>query len=163
MRTVLAVDEMLAHAVSPKLPGEVEVLGHMAMRDLGRAESVATLRRLVLASPSVLAIGGQRWTDALDYIRAMRLPYRVPVVLLAPPESKWELIAPANALGVFSMVPLVIGASGTAATISAACQAAGRWTRRRGRPRVLQLVERDEPRRPATSSPTRLLLLPRPV
>lgn len=106
MRTVLALDEMLAAAVKKKLGREVEteVLDRVAMRGLGRRRVVPHLRELVTTKPSVLVIGGRGW-DALPMLARLRLPQEVPVVLLTP-EATWETKAEANRLGVVTVIPL---------------------------------------------------------
>lgn len=103
MRTVLAVDEMLAVAVKRRLEGEAEVFDRMKMRDLGRRKVPGRLRELVTERPSVLVIGGREW-DALPTLRAARIPREVPVVLLTP-KATWERHAEASRLGVVAMVP----------------------------------------------------------
>lgn len=105
MRTVLAVDEMLAAAVRRRLGEEgidAVALDHMEMRDLGE-QVVSVLRELVMQEPSVLVIGGRAW-DALPLLRLLRLPREVPVVLLTP-EATWERQAEACRLGAVSIVP----------------------------------------------------------
>ena len=101
MRTVLAVDEMLAAAVRRKIPG-AETLDHVAMRDLG-AEALPKLRELALRGPSVLVTGGRQW-DALPMLRRLRLPRTLPVVLLTP-SATWARQAEAARLGVVAIVP----------------------------------------------------------
>lgn len=101
MRTVLAVDEMLAAAVRRKIPS-AETLDHAAMRDLGDA-ALPRLRELALRAPGVLVTGGRAW-DALPMLRRLRLPRTLPVVLLTP-SATWARQAEAARLGVVAIVP----------------------------------------------------------
>lgn len=62
MRSVLAVDMMLAKAVAKKLTGEVRQMDHMAMRD-AKGAILRKLRAMLDEVPSVLAIGGKKWVE----------------------------------------------------------------------------------------------------
>ena len=157
MRTVLAVDEMLAHVVAPRLPGEVEVLGHMAMRDLGPL-AVARLREMVMERPSVLAIGAKAW-DALPMLRQIRLPYRVPVVLLVP-EVTWEGTRQAAELDVFSIVPAKPTRK-IVSTVAAECVLAWKWLESRRRRRRSTILIAPSLHRPVEQPGARLLLFRR--
>jgi hypothetical protein len=122
MRTVLAIDEMLAYEVEQRLPGEVARLGHMAMRDC-RHVLVQMMRDFLTRYPSVLAIGGRRW-DALPLLRELRPhPTTAPVVLVAP-EASPACISQAAELGVFSIVPVEDGFTGAASAVAVECQLA---------------------------------------
>lgn len=149
MRTVLAVDEMLAAAVRRRLEGEAVVLHRQAMRDLGRHKVVTTLRELVTVRPSVLVIGGRAW-DALPMLRRLRLPREVPVVLLTP-SATWERQAEACRLGVVSIVPADEGtdtreAIAISATLASASSLAPVLVARERRPAALRSASVVAPR-----------------
>lgn len=149
MRTILALDEMLAHAVMDKLPQDssAETIGRFEMNELGDKGSEARLRALVLASPSVLAIGGRQW-NALPMLKAMRLPYRVPVVVVAPEGRLWTLAGTAEALRVYSMVPTdrSVSGAGIVASIASECVDAWKWVHRRRKPSDLPRVPSAPPK-----------------
>ncbi len=115
VRTILAVDELLAGSIKPKLAGSVSTIGHMTMRDLGDGIEDA-LRELVTARPSVLAIGGRAW-DALPLLRRLNLPWAVPIILLTP-ELTTKRAAACAATHVLSVVPLDGSVSGVASAVS---------------------------------------------
>ena len=92
MRTILAIDEMLAAAVRKKLVGTVELYDHRRMRKEGDRSVLCAAER----GPCVLAIGGARW-NPLPWLRVHRP--RVPVVAVVP-EATDAVIAEADILGV---------------------------------------------------------------
>jgi hypothetical protein len=135
MRVILAVDEMLAAAVKSKIPGvEVEVVDFAAMKGMGE-DVDAKVRELVMSSPCVLAIGGRKW-NPLKMLKAMKLPYRVPVVVLAPEGRTWTLLGTAEAMRVYSVVSSdrEVGGSGIATSLAGECLAAWEWVHRRRKP-----------------------------
>jgi hypothetical protein len=121
MRTVLALDEMLAFEVAPRLPGEVAKLDHMQMREHKKV-LVSTLREFLSRYPSVLAIGGRRW-DALPLLRELSLADAIPVVLVAP-EATTECRETARQLGVVSILPVDGSFSGAASALAVECRLA---------------------------------------
>jgi hypothetical protein len=141
MRTVLAVDEMLAHAVKRELPGEVEVVGHMRMRALGGLLA-STLRGLVMQEPSVLVIGAKLW-DPYEDLQEMALPASAAVVALVPTRTD-QRDQCAAASGVFLQV--AADDPKITETISAACLFSWAWLHGR-RPRPLSPVLVAPPRR----------------
>jgi hypothetical protein len=100
MRTILAVDELLAHAVRKRLPGEVMIYGHARMREDGDGAVLDALR----GAPCVLAIGGARW-NPLPWLARWRVPDGVPVIAVVP-EASPAVIAQADLLGVPFVVPV---------------------------------------------------------
>ena len=145
MRTVLAIDEMLAHAVAAQLPGEIEVFGHMEMRDRGHAVG-AELRERVLRSPSVLVIGARAW-DPCDMLKKMRLPYEVPVVVVVPSITP-ERERMSFELDAWAMLPADGSVTGLSGAVADEAVLGWLWTRKR-RPRPLAPVLLDpQPRRP---------------
>lgn len=133
MRFVLAVDEMLGHSVKPALPGDVEIVTHQQMRDMGNAD--AGLRAVVMRRRCVLAIGGGKW-NALPMLRSMKLPYRVPIVLVTPETRLLELAGQAEALRIFSIVTSDRQMSNAlpSRAVAAECVAAWQWAGRSRRP-----------------------------
>jgi hypothetical protein len=121
MRTVLAIDEMLAHEVKPKLRGEVAKLDRMHMREHKRV-LIDTIRDFLTRYPSVLAIGGRAW-DALPMLHDLRLPSSIPVVLVAP-EATRECRDRAHDLGVLSILPVDGSFSGAASALAVECRLA---------------------------------------
>src|SRR5690349_10925381 len=79
MRTVMAVDEMLASLVAKRLPGEVEIYGRGEMREDGDD----VVMDAALKSPCVLLIGGMKW-NPLRLVASWNLPRSVVVVALVP-------------------------------------------------------------------------------
>lgn len=159
MRTVMVTDEMLAHATAQKLPGRCHVIGRQALRELG-ADAAVTVREMVLASPCVLAIGARPW-DAMPLLQEMRLPYKVPVVLLTP-EATRERTRDATYLDVFSIVPLDGSVSGLSSALSVECCLAWEWRRGRFQRGVIPpvLVRRREQR--PEHQPRPVAILPTP-
>lgn len=130
MRTVLAVDELLARAVGAKLPGVVEICTRARMRDDGD-EVVADL---VMMVPSVLVIGAKKW-DPLDLLEAWLLPPEIPVVLVVPHMSE-DIERRASALELFSVVPADRSVRATAC-LACECRLAWAWLQgRHARPLV---------------------------
>lgn len=99
MRTVLAVDELLAMAVRSKMRRPAEIYGRERMRD----EGDRIVRKAVDEGPCVLAIGGLHW-NPLSWLEEWRLPSSVAVVLLLPRISD-PIARRAASLRVFSVVP----------------------------------------------------------
>lgn len=93
---------MLAHAVRRKLIGDVATMGYESMHK--RPAWRRDLHDLVMESPSVLAIGARAW-DPLADLKALRLPYNVPVVVLLQAEMTPEQAVTAAELDVFSVIP----------------------------------------------------------
>ena len=143
MRTVLALDDLLAHAVAPQLPGTVMIMGRQEMRRLTRPVAQAKLRGLTLGRPSVLVIGARKW-DPWEWLEAMQLPLAVPVVLLegehAPARSDGLL----SSLGVVATVPAGGSTSGTSSCV--ADEALLAWRDRLGRSPLSLPPVRVEPR-----------------
>ena len=142
MRTVLATDEMLAHAVKRMLPGKADIVGHIEMRDLGR-KLLGSLRDRLLGSPSVLVIGGCGW-NALPLLRRLRLPASVPVVLIAQAETEWSSAQAASRLRVYSTVATGNRFTGVASAVATECQLA--WVGRHAEPRSRSYLVAPAPR-----------------
>lgn len=99
MRTVLAIDEMLAHAVAKLLPpGKTEVFGRLRMHD----EGPDCVKNAVLRVPCVLAIGGAMW-NPLDLLERWKLS--VPTVALVP-EADPDTLRAADRIGVLVVMPM---------------------------------------------------------
>ena len=125
MRTVLAIDDLLAKAMMEQLPGRADRCSHLAMSEEG--DDVAL--KLVERSTCTLVIGGEAWTRSpLDLLERWRLPYKIPVVLLlykATPEE----VARATRLCVFSLVDMHKIRRGLPTSLVAECVIAHAWTR----------------------------------
>lgn len=154
MRTVLAVDEMLAHQVKGKLKGsEIEHIDFASMKAMG--ENVdARVRQLILAAPAVLVIGGRAW-NALPMLRSMKLPVRVPVVLISPAGRLYDLLREATELRAFSMVATDREIIGQGLALSIASETVEAWKRlgRRRKPGPPRLPRGPAPESSQESAP----------
>ena len=140
MRTVLAMDEIMAKAVTKRLTGEIEVCTRPRMRD----EGDDIVRELVLRSPCVLAIGATEW-NPLDLLERWRLPYEIPVVLVLP-VIDWENTVRATRVDAFSVLSVADLKRKLPTSIAAECQIAEAWRQGRlsrpGAPVVVQRTSR---------------------
>lgn len=137
MRTILALDDLLAHAVKPKLIGEVEICNHQTMREKGPDVVQKLVRRR-----SVLAIGGAAW-DPLPLLRKWRLPPTVHVVMVTPSVTEEHRQGVDSAV---SIVPADGSVSGLSSCIADACLFA-RGRRRAALSSPCPVVVRAQPRR----------------
>jgi hypothetical protein len=156
MRTVLAVDELLAHAVRRELEGDVVTVDHMEMRDLGPRGALRRVRQLMIERRSVLVLGGRAWEDPLAFVEALRLQPFVPVILLLAAGQERPALGWRPRL--YSTIPTEGGAR-LAGTIARQCVDAWAFAHSRLRPVVTHEVVRDEPRRPLRE-PARIHVLP---
>lgn len=123
MRTVLALDDLLAQAVVAQLPGVTEVFRHTTMRD----EGADIVREAVEAWPCALVLGGQEWDPhPLALLERWRLPYAVPVVLVAPSMNHIDT-ARAARLDVFSVLDMEKVKRGLPTSIVSECLLAHAW------------------------------------
>lgn len=154
MPTILALDELLAHAVGPKLPGMVEVCGRMRMRE----EGDDIVKSLALQPGSVLAIGAASW-NPLPLLAEWKLPARVPVVVLVP-EVTEEVARMAAECRVFSVIPADGSLSGMSKCVVNECVLANA-SLRRGRKEISPVLVVPS-RRPRCACPeSRVLAFPR--
>lgn len=152
MRTVLAIDEMLARAVAKILPGNLEY----CCRDRMRSQGDDIVRELVLAEPCVLVIGGSRW-NPLGLLERWGLPATTPVVLLLPRLTR-AMKDRTVALGAHSV--LSAGRSRKLPTlVSSECLVAHGWAAQPVREPLLRVVARLASIRPATPRKSPLLRL----
>ena len=96
MKTVLALDELLARALREEIPGSVQIIGRAQMRDDGDE-----IVKRAASGKCVLAIGGSKW-DPLPWLERWRLA--IPVVVTLPSFDDRTLERAAR-LRVFSVVP----------------------------------------------------------
>lgn len=150
MRTVLAIDEMLAHRVRRLLPGDVEIYSHVRMRD----EGDEAVRRAVLRSQCVLAIGGAAW-DPMPWLRQRSISELAPVVAVVPAMTL-DIEDAVLALCVPFVVPVDVGEA--ARRVSASLRRAWSYRATRLSPVVVRpqgtASPRDRPR-PQTESERR--------
>jgi hypothetical protein len=141
MRTIMAVDEMLASLVARRVPGKVQFYDRSAMRKKGDD----IVRDAALVSPCVLLIGGMKW-NPLRLVASWNLP-RTVVVVAVVPRIKPVVVRRAVMAGVFSVTASMHGVADCLADecVLAAATLVGLrpWGRR---PRVLIA---DGPPRPA--------------
>lgn len=151
MRTVLAVDPLLAEAVRKKLPGTVEIYTRERMRE----EGDDTVKAAALRAPSVLVVGAKKWSP-LRWVERWQLPRTTPVVMLLPSVPDEYLDRAAKA-GVYSIVPL----DGTVGALASAVYAEAilAWSSRESPPLLPVLVGPSPRPRPAAVQPGRVLPL----
>ncbi len=160
MRTVMAVDEMLARLVGERIPGEKETYDRAEMREHGDE----IVRDAVLRSPCVLMIGGMKW-NPVRLVASWQLPRTIPVVALVP-KIRPAVIRRAAAARIFSVTASMSGVVDCLAdecVIAAAALAGLRpWVLR---PRVLVSDQPPRRARPIAASVHRLQIgsLPRQV
>lgn len=150
MRTVLALDQLLARSVAAKLRGEVVTCTRQRMRD----EGDDAVQRIVMAAPSALIIGAQNW-NPLDLLEAWQLPYEIPVIMVVP-SMNWADEVRAARLDVFSIFVADKGYRGLPTSLASESVIAHAWMKggpfRHARPVVVQ----PSPR-PQVEMPGRLL------
>ncbi len=157
MRTVLAVDDLMARAVAKKLTGEIETCGRVRMR----LEGDNVVRDLVLRSPCVLVIGAKEW-DPLDLLEQWRLPYEVPVVLVLP-KIDWESTIRATRVDAFSVLSIADLKRKLPTSIVAECQIAEAWRQGRlSRPDAPVVVQRTSRASRGRAGLARVYQLPPP-
>lgn len=134
-RTVLAVDELMAAAIAPMLPGEVVRLSVLGARRTPKA--VADMLRPALGeSPCVLAIGSWAW-NAIPALQRLRVLWERPVVLVTPNLTTTRR-RQASALNVFSIVPA--SDADLAQVVAVEVRLAAYWLAGRGRRRPFPVV-----------------------
>ena len=121
MRFVLALDDLLAKAVSKKLEGRVEIFRHPQMREHGDD----IVRDAVMREPSVLVIGGATW-NPLYLLERWRMPYEVPVVVVLP-DLEWDRADRAAKINAFSVLSMKELKRKLPTSIVAECDIATAW------------------------------------
>lgn len=158
MRTVLALDDLMAVAVKKKLGDGAIPVSRPQMRELGDDVVLDMLG----SRDAVLAIGGTDW-DPLDLLERWRLPERVPVVLVLPWVS-WKARARAARVNAFSVLGVNELKRKLPTSLATECRLAAKWLREaRKRPYptvVIQPSPLELDPRPARAVPGRLLHLP---
>jgi hypothetical protein len=151
MRTVLAVDDLLASLLAKRLLGEVESYGRCQMRKDGDEIVLDAARR----APCVLVIGGRRW-NPLRLVDSWKLPRTTAVVAIVPRIRPVAIrrAAAAGVLSVTASMPGVVDALADEWVIAAAVLTGLRP--RSLRPRVLVA---DCPPRPVRQTAASVLLL----
>lgn len=157
MRTVLALDDLLAQAVEDQLPGVKDICGRQRMRD----EGDDVVRRLVEEGPCVLAIGGAAWepSDLLGLLERWRFPRKVPVVLVMPAVSRENAVR-ISKLGVYSVFEVDAERRGVATSLVAECLIAHACRRGILKRPVVPVLVQPSPRAPACRPLAQVIAFP---
>jgi hypothetical protein len=123
VRTVLALDDLLARAVMAQLPGAHDHVSRSQMRDDGDD----VVRDLVSDGPCALVIGADDW-NPLDLLERWRLPYAVPIVMVTKTVDHLTMTRAAR-LRVFSLFAMDSVKRGLPTSIVAECLIAHAWRR----------------------------------